>query len=224
MKYYKIVNRIKNPEYIDKYNELIPDITKHLSQGNVFTDINILNYLDYGDVIYQVVIPEGVTTVEYMPNEFECYYPIQLINPKYIDLKVIDELIQEGANPNICDNSPLCYAAFIGDYDMFQYFHNVCNADLSSRDNYSFMQAKQHMKTSMGHSHIYHYLIEHCPDVLQFIGNDDVIVSNDDTMEPIIWSGTTSCPFIAETDEGILNLLKIIDFVDRKIEKIKKNN
>ena len=96
---------------------------------------DILKFMSHGSVLYQVDIPENTPTYE-DPNtniRFWKSKSIILSNPRPRNLKTIIELVLEGANPRVCDDSPLIIASNYGWLDLVEYFIS-CDADINAQD------------------------------------------------------------------------------------------
>lgn len=147
------------------YHDIHPFDPKNDQTGLHFAKENILAFLDYGTTIWKVTVPESAEVCQvdessYKTNEY------LLSEPQPINLATIDNLVsKEGVNPRCLDDTPLILAASLGNFELFQYFHNVHGADLNAQNDYAYSVAKyKHKSFSDPYSsylQIMEYIFEH---------------------------------------------------------------
>ncbi len=104
--------------------------------GFHYASKDILKFMDLGNILYQVEIPENTPTYE-DPDTYVKYWKsksIILSNPRPRNLETIIELVLEGADPHVCADAPLIMSANYGWLDFVEYFLS-CGADINAQNN-----------------------------------------------------------------------------------------
>jgi len=96
---------------------------------------DILHFIDFGDILYKVEIPKNTPTYEDPDTNIKYWKSKSIIlsNPRPRNLETIIQLVLEGADPRVCDDSPLILSANYGWLDLVEYFIS-CGADINAQD------------------------------------------------------------------------------------------
>jgi ankyrin repeat protein len=160
MRYYKITNPEENHfglQYKDGLNvDLLPfNPSGDCEFGGIyFSREDILAFLGYGSWLREVTIPEGELIYENSgePKKWKAHQVI--LGPRReINLNVIKELIEEGANPKAQGSHAIVWAAQKGHLEVIKYLVSI-GCDPKARDNYAIKCA-----AADGHLEVVKYLI-----------------------------------------------------------------
>lgn len=129
MNYYKITNKEESHRGMQYQDGLNTDIWPFNPAGSCesggiyFSREDILAFLDYGPWIRKVELPEGEQIYEdpsSSPKKFKAHSVI--LGPRReINLDIIKELVEEGANIHVCDDYTLRWAAKNGHLEVVKY-------------------------------------------------------------------------------------------------------
>lgn len=135
MNYYKITNKAENHNgmrYRDGLNEdVLPFVPSGscTSGGIYFSREDILAFLGYGPWIRRVELPEGEEVYEDPEPEPKKWksHRVVLGERRGVYASVIRELIEEGANPRVCDSRALRWAAENGHREIVEMLKKQIN-------------------------------------------------------------------------------------------------
>ena len=161
MNYYKITNENElhhGMQYQDGLNtDVLPfNPTGDCEPGGIyFASTDIFSFLDYGPWIRKVIVPEGETIYENSgyPKKYKTH-SVFLEPRRKIDLDVIKELIDEGANIHSKNNYALQWASERGHLDVVKFLIEK-GANIHVDNNFSLRSASCH-----GHLDVVKFLVE----------------------------------------------------------------
>ena len=169
MNYYKITNENENHNGMQYKTGLNVDILPFNPYGDCekggiyFAREDILAFLNYGCWIRQVTIPDGEDVYENPttngePKKWKAHRVI-LGERRKIDLTVIKELIDEGANIHADDDYALRLASYDGHLDIVEFLVEK-GANIHACDDYALQLASKY-----GHLDIVKFLVDRGADV-----------------------------------------------------------
>ena len=171
MKFYKITNEEEIHHGLQYHTGLVEDILPFDPSGDCgiyFASKDILVYLYYGPWIREVTIPEGELVYENpgYPKEYSAHRVI-LGERRRINVDVVRELVEEGADIHVRNDAALCFAALYGYLDIIKYFVEE-GADIHAHDDLALRWA-----ALQGHLDVVKYLVEQGADI--HVDNDDAL-------------------------------------------------
>ena len=166
MKYYKITNESENHNGMQYKTGLNVDILDFnpggdcTSGGIYFASKDILAFLSYGVWIREVTIPEDEEVYENpnIPKKYKAHRVI-LGERRRIDVSVIKDLVEQGANVHANDDCALRWATENGHLEVVKYLVEQ-GADVHADDDCALRWA-----ASSGHLKVVEYLVEQGADI-----------------------------------------------------------
>lgn len=135
MKYYKILNREENHNGMQYKTGLNVDILPFNPSGGCedggiyFAKEDILAFLNYGCWIREVTLPDGEEVYENPNGEPKKWKAHRVIlgERRKIDLDVIKELVESGANIHADNDLALRWARLYGHLEVVEYLESINN-------------------------------------------------------------------------------------------------
>jgi len=164
--FYKILNKEETHNGLKYHDGLNEDPLPFNPSGDCepggiyFTREDILAFLSYGPWIRQVTLPEGEPVYENPGSPKKWKAKRVILGPRRkIDLQVIKELVEEGANIRADNDQPLVWAAENGYLDIVKFLADK-STGIHTYNNQALVAAAK-----SGHLHIIKYLVEEGVDI-----------------------------------------------------------
>jgi len=161
MNYYKILNEEETHHNLKYHDGLNVDPLEFNPYGDCesggiyFSREDILAFLDYGPWIRQVALPEGEPIYENPGSPKKWKAKRVILGPRRkIDLQVIEELVEKGANIHVYNDYALRRAAEYGHLDVVKYLVEN-GADIYASDEKALRWAANY-----GHLDVVKFLVE----------------------------------------------------------------
>jgi len=160
MKYYKILNKDENHNGLQYKTGINVDQIPFNPNGNCepggiyFSSEDILGFLSYGCWIREVTLPDREEIYEEPenPKKFKAHRVI-LGERREINLELIKELVNEGANIHAKDDLALRWAVYYGHLEIVKFLVSV-GANIHTINDYPLQSAAEN-----GHLEIVEYLV-----------------------------------------------------------------
>jgi hypothetical protein len=162
VKNYKIINKEmkhRGMVYKEGLNILGEEFNPYdscASGGLYFAREDILAFMDYGDLVFEVkLLPDSLVYEEPLecPKKWKTN-KFNLSNRRELNLETIKDLIEEGANAHVYSERPLRSAVRLGNLELVKFFVE------QGADIHVFKDAPLKRASEYGHLEIVKYLIE----------------------------------------------------------------